>query len=1339
MHTKFPIIAIGASAGGLDPLELFFESLGSKEGHAYVIIQHLAPHHKSLMDELLARYTSLPIHIIEHGMKIKVDRIYLNPPGKFVKIVDGHFLLREKEDRKLSYPISSFLKSLAAYCKEKAAAIVLSGTGSDGSEGIKYIKEEGGLVISQLPETAKFDGMPKNAIHTGSVDKICEVSQMPQEIRRFFDHKLNSNKFDVDLESQPEELTAILEVIKEETGMSFIDYKYSTIYRRTVRRMGILQISGMDEYHQYLVKNPVESHQLASELLIGVTSFFRDEDAFEELRHRVIPRLIDDNTENKSIRIWVPACSTGEEAYTIAILIKEYLRAKNLFYDVVIFATDLNKEAVKFAGNRIFPESISTEIPQEYFQSYFNAKKQGYTVAKEIREMIVFSVHNLIQDPPFRNIDLLSCRNFLIYLNNSIQYNLFNIFQYALNKNGFLFLGPSESLGHMHDQFREISGKNKIYQNINKKKLASRLHLRKKPVLGNKGTEVNTNLSGNSEKHSPSLKRNAIHDLQEAIIQEFVPDTIVFNEDFNLVHSSGQVHRWLKLPKGMINTNVLKMLPPTLELSIDLMSQKVLQSGQPAVLQNIALEEEFEAFDRGGAVGFLEIEIRKLSVENETGLLAATFKVEENRKSGKKFEANLDKASIDKIRALEREFGLNQESLQTTIEELESSNEELQASNEELQSSNEELGSVNEELYTVNAEYMEKVEELSGTNNDLNNLIQSTNIAILFLDGDLVVRKFTPAIKHFLALGPEDIGRHISNFRSKIQLDDFIIKVEEVYETLIPFETTVQDGINLTHTVKISPFLTQKKEVQGVVITFNDISAIYQAKQQISGYHKELAIAQEKYLKQNALFELIAKNSSDMICIHDLEGKIEYVSPAVFDLTGITPKEILKNGLMAYLPKEKDKKNWHDIINTLKQGNNTKTIEYRLKNADDHIRWFESNFKVVTDETGNPVKIISNNRDISGRIRMEKELKQLSNILNHTHLNIVITDAYGRITFVNDAFEKLTGYSEGELLGKVPGELLQGPESSSKAINSMREAIAAQKGFKTEVINYTKDGQKYWVSIHCEPLFENEDMERELIGFISVQYEASLELDYKSQIQELNGILKDKNLKLEGSNKKLDEFAYIASHDLKSPLRNIRSMIQLIDKHRDHSPDKKLNKYFDVMSAAVKEMSRLIDSLLEYSRSGRLDEPLEEVSIKDFEHHIQAVFLPDIQKIGGQLLFNIPFISIKVYPILFKRLFSNLLSNAVKYMGDQVPEISITAEEKDDTYLFAVKDNGMGIPKDEFENIFSIFRSLERKVDNNGIGLAICKTIVELHDGEIWVSSEQGKGSTFYFSIKKFE
>jgi two-component system CheB/CheR fusion protein len=574
--TTFPVIGIGASAGGLEPLEELFDNIDINTGYVFVIIQHLAPNHKSLMDELLARHTSLPIQVIEDDMELKPNHLYLNPPQKFVELSGNRFRLLDKEDKKLSYPISRFFESLAEEYQFQSVAVILSGTGSDGSEGIKYIKEHGGLVIAQDPQTAKFDGMPKSAIHTGAVDKICSIDQIPAELDQFLKRKETLNFDAKTIERHQKQIEKIISIIKRETDVNFEEYKISTIYRRTVRRMGIQGFTNLENYTAFLEKTPVEAHNLANELLIGVTRFFRDEKAFESIANNVIPKIIERNAESKKIRVWVPACSTGEEAYSLAMLFKDYLRKNDLQYDVTIFATDLDGDAIRLASQRILPDSVVDEVPPRVFRSYFIAQKKGYTITKEIRDMVVFSQHNIIQDPPFSNIDLLSCRNFLIYLNGDIQQRLFQLFQFSLKKDGYLFLGSSESLGKSSDQFQDVDSKNNIFLNTNSKKS---VELRSKPVRLPDPPRPKTSSDEVElyDRFAFNTSKRLLNDIQEAIIQEFTPDTVVFSDTFELIHTTGRVSQWLKLPSGVITTNLVRMLPDEMSLPFEFLPIRFLR------------------------------------------------------------------------------------------------------------------------------------------------------------------------------------------------------------------------------------------------------------------------------------------------------------------------------------------------------------------------------------------------------------------------------------------------------------------------------------------------------------------------------------------------------------------------------------------------------------------------------------------------------------------------------------------------------------------------------------------------------------------------------------------
>lgn len=1328
MNYTFPIIGIGASAGGLEPLELFFEYAKSNAGFSYVLIQHLAPNHKSLMDELLSRHTSLPIEVIQHDMVLEQGKIYLNPPKKFVELQSGRFLLTEKEDRQLSFPISSFFNSLAEQAHEKACAIIMSGTGSDGSEGVKYIKEKGGLVIAQDPITAKFDGMPKSAILTGAVDKICAVDQMHREIEIFFVANNEIHREFLNSQDTKGLITSILTNVNLQIGVDFTEYKYSTVSRRIARRMSLLGYSEMQEYLTYIKTNTQEPYLLAKELLIGVTRFFRDEDNFEALRQQVIPRLIEENMESKSLRIWVPACSTGEEAYTIAILVKDYLRSQKLQFDVSIFATDLDKEAIKHAANRIFPESISTEIPPEFLNLYFIPQRKGYTIAKEIREMIIFSAHNLVQDPPFNRIDLISCRNFLIYLNSNLQQRVFSLFQFSLRTQGFLFLGASESLGDSSEYFIEFDKKTKIFQNKENKKGIQQIR------SSRKYSPTPSDYFSQNKAIAPaplSSRTKLLTEIQNVLIQEFVPDSIVTDEDFNLLHTTGNAHRWLALPSGEITTNVLKMLPDALSIPFEVVATKVLHSGISTQINKVEIDGVLRQFYEGEK--FLTIRLRRMQLVENTCQLIATFEPEKTLDNEKAFEKiEINTASKEKINILERELRINRENLQSTIEELESSNEELQAANEELQSSNEELESVNEELYTVNAEYQQKINELSEINNDLNNLIHSTQIALLFLDVNLNIRRFTPAIREILDLMPHDIGRNISHFRGKVQLEDLMGHIEKVFDSHLSFETQIRDIKGEEFLLNISPFRSHIGEIQGVVMVFVNVSRYNRMERALEVSNDTLDLLNIKHTRQTELFELIASNSRDMISIVDLSGNLKYCSPSGSEVTGYPIERLAELDLLDRIPDPAHKKKWLNAIEAIKEGKTPGLIQFRFRTWIGVNRWMESNLKPLQLGDGKIENILISTRDIHQRMIQDVEMKKLALIAEQTSNAVIITDSHGKITFVNDAFENMTGYTEAEVLGKKPGHLLQGKDSTEEAKRVMAKGIKKQIATEVEMINYTKSGNKYLVRIQTEPMF---DKNQELIGFFSIQNDITIQKEQEQQIHRLHQKIKEQNQKLQEVNRSLEEFAYVASHDLKTPVRNIAGLLDIIHKKKDELDPQKRNHYLDVIRASSVELGRLIENLLEYSRTGTLSEELETVDTESLVKSVIQLFDRELEENGGTIKAEITIKRIKVYPILFKRLLTNLISNSLKYRSAEAPEISISCFPKEDWIIFQITDNGVGIPPSQQGEIFKIFKTLSNKKDSNGIGLSVCKKITELHGGRIWVESDGVQGSTFWIEF----
>lgn len=1328
MEIDFPVIGIGASAGGLEPLEMFFDNVNQDSGVAFVIVQHLSPNHKSLMDELLSRHTDLPIKIIEDNLQIEKETIYLNPPKHFVEIYKGKFVLTSKKDRELSFPISVFFKSLAREMEGDSCAIILSGTGSDGSEGIKYVKECGGLVLIQDPEESKFDGMPNNAISTGVADKVCKVDSLHSEIDSFFKHIKVLNQKKPSNDSDELIINKILDVIHKTNNVDFNGYKKSTVIRRLSRRMSLLGFNDLESYYNKMKNDPKESNLLSKEILIGVTRFFRDKEAFEYLKDEVIPRIVKENADSQSLRVWVPACSTGEEAYSIAILIKDYLRQNKLQYEVSIFATDLDKEALKKAGDRVFPENISTEIPKAYLDTYFMPHKSGYSITKDIREMIVFSPHNLVQNAPFNKMDLVSCRNFLIYLETKVQHQLFVLFQYALRTNGVLFLGSSESLGEAKDDFIEINKRYKFFINKENREFVHR------PVQNRKFQKDSDQINEGSEPLVDQVNTNRnklLNEIQHTLIQEYVPDSIVVDQEMNLVHTSGNANQWLSLPSGEVSSNALKMLPQSISVPIEIVANRVLASGKPTVLTDIKPTGALKPFFEPDQDINIHIKSKKLSLDSV--YLFITFKghylSNEEVDSGR---IRVNEVSEDKIHILERELRVIREELQTTVEELESSNEELQASNEELQSSNEELESVNEELYTVNSEYQQKNTELAETNDDLDNLIESTNIALLFLDSNLNIRKFTPALKKILDLVPHDVGRNISHFRGKIHLDNFIDQIEGVLEALIPSESKVTDTKGHEYLLKISPFRTKNNEIKGVIVVFVDLTKVNNLEQALSKSDRAMDDMKAEYYGQDKLFKLIEYNVRDMICIIDEEGEFKYTTPSGADITRFSVNEIKKLNLFERIPNKEQLNELKKALNVSAEKQSTQFVECEFTRKDGKNYWFEVLVKEIQQVESEKRKFLLTIRSIQDKMTKSAELRRLSLIAEQTSSAVIITDKKGKINFTNESFEKLTLYTSEEVIGKAPGDFLQGKETNPEVVQQMSNAIEKRQSFDVNILNYSKPGNKYMVNIKAEPMFNDED---EFIGFFSIQNDITHEYEQLNEIHKLKDEINLQYEKLKEVNQSLEDFAYIASHDLKAPVRNIKGLLEILERKGDDMPPEKRKEYCKIITSSSKELDRLIDNLLEYSRTGNLNEEIQDVNAKELVQEAVQQFKFEVEKLEGTIDLRIDVNTINVYPILFKRLVTNLISNSIKYRGDKPPSITISSTSKDGNVIFSIADNGIGIPENQKEQIFQIFKRLNNSKDSNGIGLSVCKKIVELHGGRIWVESKLEEGTSMKFEL----
>ena len=852
------IVGIGASAGGLEALQRFFDAVPGDSDLAYVVVQHLSPVHKSLMVDLLAKHTAMDVVQATDGVPVQRNTVYLLPPGKHLSIEDSRLRLTAKDaGGGMSLPIDIFLTALARDQGPFAIGLILSGTGSDGTRGLMAIKSAGGFTAVQQPETAQFDGMPRSALATGQIDATLAPEDLPA---RLIEHarKTLARARPMPARQRREDgddpLAQIIAVIRSVTGVDFSHYKLATLLRRIERRMQGAGLESMEDYAALLRRNSAETVNLYKEMLIGVTRFFRDEAAFRILADRVIPTLLANRSPTDLIRVWVCGCASGEEAYSIAILFAEAQERMGRSFDVKIFATDIDQDSIEVASLGEYPRAIAEDVSQERLARFFTARGESYVVSRDIRRMVVFAAHNIMRDPPFTKIDLLSCRNLLIYMDQPLQRKVLSLFQYALRQSGFLFLGTSETLGDLQSDFHTVDSRNKIFQSLRAGsfRLSRLLVPTVAAPLARHGDDVS----------SPGMEEGAaIDEAMAALMKAYVPPCLLVNEQMNIMHVFGDASSLLKVPPGEATLNVLKMLPSSVAMVTGTALNRAFRSGEEFALSNIPVK------DREG-VAAISLRVQPY-VARKTGRRFALVVLDRANMlplsvPDSDFDLNADAA--ERIRGLEQELLSRGENLQATIEELETANEELQAtneellaSNEELQSTNEELQSVNEELYSVNAEYQAKVEELTEITNDLDNLLRSTEIGTVFLDEDFVIRRFTPAAAGFINIIPRDIGRSIAHLSTNIDYPDFLADIRKVFAGREAMERHVRVNDGRWVLTRILPYLTDKSQVAGVVVTFVDVTDTRQAQERL----------------QNVLDSL-----PEHIAVTDRDGRIVMVNAA---------------------------------------------------------------------------------------------------------------------------------------------------------------------------------------------------------------------------------------------------------------------------------------------------------------------------------------------------------------------------------------------------------------------------------------------------------------------------
>ncbi len=824
-------VGIGASAGGLEALDVFFSHMPPDSGMAFVVIQHLSPDYKSLMVELLSKRTTMPVLRAEEGLRVEPNSVYLIPPRKQLSVFHGKLLLRDFDPNQgINLPIDVFLMSLAEDQGDKAIAVILSGTGSDGVRGVRAVKEAGGMVTVQSEASAKFDGMPRAAISTGLADIVLPPEEMPGRLVSFAVRRTGAPADRPKaLLSDEDGLTRIFALLREQTKVDFTFYKSSTVLRRIERRITVNQAKDLREYVRMLEARPEELTTLYRELLIGVTSFFRDREVFEVLGKTYLPALLNE-LNHAEARFWVPGCSTGEEAYTFAILARECQDRMKNPPNIKIFATDLDRNAVMSAGNGFYPESITADLPSGLLTKYFVHRDDGYQIHRSIREMVVFAQHNLIKDPPFTSIDLISCRNLLIYLQPVLQKKIIDYLNFSLHPGGLLLLGTSETPGDQGELFEPLHHKFKIYRARGRRRpLTDAVRV---PAFR---TSVAPAAYSRLQPGARILGEREEERLQENLLQMLADDFNIFaavvNERLELLHVVGNTDGLLRFPPGRVQNEITRVVSKELAIPLSTGLQKAFHGGGEVRYKNVRLESS-----EGGRIVEIRIRLlphRKGQERNAMILLQDGTPHQKVTPSASVNEFDLSKEAEQRIYDLEQDLQFTKENLQATIEELETSNEELQATNEELlagneelQSTNEELQSVNEELHTVNAEYQSKIIELTETTNDLDNLMSTTRIATLFLDENLDIRRFTPELRNVYRIKESDLNRPLSHLSHTLIDIDPVVAARQVIDTGKALETECRTDSGHWLLMRVLPYRIGESESSGVVITFTDVGPL---------------------------------------------------------------------------------------------------------------------------------------------------------------------------------------------------------------------------------------------------------------------------------------------------------------------------------------------------------------------------------------------------------------------------------------------------------------------------------------------------------------------------------
>jgi two-component system CheB/CheR fusion protein len=956
-----PVIGLGASAGGLEAFQTFLTNVQEESGYAYVLVQHLDPNHESMLAELLGRRTAMPVRQVVDGMAVEPNNVYLIPPNHGLTIEKARLRLSDfSEPRGFRRPIDVFFRSLAVDQGSNAACIVLSGTGGDGAEGLRAVKEAGGLALVQEPDSAKYDGMPKTAVATGLVDKILAVRDMPGALRDYFDR---TQAGPPPVQDGGEFLMKVCEELRRRLGHDFSQYKRTTMMRRVQRRMQVLGAASGEDYLRRLKETEKEAELLFRDLLINVTCFFRDAEAFDVLRREVIPELLRDKGVADTVRIWTPGCSSGEEAYSLAILVSEALARMDVRPRVQIFATDIDEPMLHKARAARYPHSAVRDVPVELLDRYFYSQEDDYTLVQSIRDMVRISNHNLIKDPPFSRVDMVVCRNLLIYLNPSLQQRLIPVFHYALRAGGFLFLGSAENIASRTDLFEAADPAARVFKRKGGQRQSVHMPLAV-DVLAHTASEVER-----TGQQTPTDRSDA---MTRAVMEFYAPAHVVVNSLNDVVRSSTRTGRYLELAEGTPSARITDLAKRGLRSPIRSVLDVVRRTGRRTLRRDIRMDDDAEPL-------LVNLAAHPLSKDEVLLIFQEAGPRVESAEGDDDAPHNVDE---DSIKQLEDELDETRVRLRTTVEELETSNEELKSTNEEMMSMNEELQSTNEELATVNEELKNKVDQLARANADLENFIESTQVPTVFLDGKLRIRSFTPATKSLFRFQEQDKGRPLSDLVSPAG-QPFEKWAREVLESGEPLEREFNvEGGKESYVVRILPYKAVDESIDGVVIVFGDVSKIRQAQAEVA---HNAGIARQR----SSEIETLYKTAPVGMALIDRNRRSLKVNQQFAELNGRAIEDYIGRNFRDVAPELCEKLDG-PITEVFERSREVVNLEVSIKVASGALRDFLIDVYPY-EENGRVTAVGLILKDVTELRRLEKEMRRLMDELQHRVKNTLAT------------------------------------------------------------------------------------------------------------------------------------------------------------------------------------------------------------------------------------------------------------------------------------------------------------------------------------------------------------